>query len=521
MADASMSSRPFEDAGVATLSSSTFDPLAVTPAFARTSSRTSVSQHTSGSVAASGTERLSVPALGDASLMGELPTTDPLSILLQKHLPPHLRPVRDLSGAWHHTSSTSLGAPSNEIPDPFFSAHDQPQYGSSTTAETISEESVRQAAATSAWRKIATLARSKLEDYARGERSRAYALQTQLVDAPSTSGDAGEGMEVGEVLQWWSVRLYALARLRLYSMLRTELAALWQVLSTTSDGAGVMLADTEYVPFTLRVLRATEPKYRGDIRTSVEQYTLLIQLCKQHMRKLRLQPHESRSQPHTQPQPQEGQEQGGVAARMQIWKDRAVRVGLMLGFTLAEGKDYAGAIDVLQPLVESALDPHNKDEAVQRVQLVVVASRVWVQAGDLSTANTLLDRASALVPTNDSIVQPHLAHARFLLAAIQGDFSPSFPGESAEDVGIAAELNSAVTTFYAAKLDTAITALERALEKDPALVASADAALFNTATLYELAAGSERTVAERKRGLLANTARWAGEPGPTSSCFKL
>ncbi len=139
------------------------------------------------------------------------------------------------------------------------------------------------------------LARSHIETYGSREKDQLYQAQNQLVQmAVDEAEDEGVEEGVAEVLQWWSVRLYSLARLKLYSMLRTELAALWQVLSTApatpisagegSEGQGTMLADTLLIPFTLRVLRATEPKYRGDLRTTVEQYTLLIQLCKQQMK---------------------------------------------------------------------------------------------------------------------------------------------------------------------------------------------------------------------------------------------
>ncbi|KAF6766961.1 hypothetical protein PSEUBRA_001551 [Kalmanozyma brasiliensis GHG001] len=391
--------------------STTFDPHAVTPAFARRTSSIAPPQPADAPLATSisdaPTPRLVVPELGDPSLMGELPTTDPLSILLQKHLPPHTRPHRDLSGAWPSPSSTGPSAPSVELPDPFSAGSD-----ASSAPTEITPELVRQAASTNAWRRIASLARAQLES------SYHTSHPPALVDTASNS----DTMEAGEALQWWTIRLYALARLKLYSMLRTELAALWQVLESTTVGEG-SLAEAEEVPFSLRVMCATEPKFRGE------------------------------------------------------------------------------------------------GEVGERVQLVVVCSRVWIQAGDLTTASKLLDRVRALLtPSSNPAIERELSHARTLIAAIAHDLpsatttTPNSPAEA---------LNQAIVQFYSAHLDTSIAQLEAVLTAEPALVATADAVVFNLATLYELGKGGEAEVVERKRELLANVARWSGEPGVAGSSFKL
>lgn len=353
-----------------------------------------------------------VDALCAGTMMGELPASDPISILVQKHLPAHARPVRDLSGTW---------------------------YASSLDTTEVSCDDIVQAASTGWWRKIAVLARSTLER---------------------------RGMELDEVLEWWTVRLYALARLRLHSMLRTELAAVWDAL------------EGQQVPFGLLVLRASEAKFRGDTRSTVEQYTVLIHMCKK--------------------------KQG------EAWRRRAVRLGIMLAFTLAETRDYNAAINVLDPLVERALA-----EEEQGVQLVVVAARIWIQAGDVEHALELVQRAEQQLP-KQSAAHAHIRQAKMVIATISGDFAQDDEGER-----VVATLNRAVVQFYRAQLDAAIATLDAQLEAEPALVASADAVVFNTATLYELAAGDETAVVGRKRQLLATIARWAAEPGPTSSAFKL
>ncbi len=352
-------------------------------------------------------------ALCAGTMMGQLPASDALSILVQKHLPPPSRRVRDLSGSWHATLDTT----------------------------DVDADQVLEAASTNSWRKIAVLARSTLER---------------------------AGMELDEVVEWWTVRLYALARLRLYSMLRTELASVLEVL------------EGQEMPFGLLMLRATEAKFRGDTRSAVEQYTVLIRMCR---------------------------ERGG-----EVWRSRAIRVGMMLAFALAEARDYNAAIELLDPLVERLLS----DEEGEGVQLVIVAARVWIQAGDLARALELIERAEQILPS-ESAVHAHIKQAKMVIATINGDFADG----DGEAEGVVGALNRAVVQFYRAQLDAAIATLDAQLEAQPALVASADAVVFNTATLYELAAGDEAAVVGRKRQLLATIARWAAEPGPSSSAFKL
>ncbi len=216
----------------------------------------------------------------------------------------------------------------------------------------------------------------------------------------------------------------------------------------------------------------------------------------------------------------------------------------MLAFTLAEGKDYAGALDVVSPLVERALtgrkgEAKEEEEGVAaRVHLVLVASRLWIQAGNLIAAEALLDRAQTLLSSSSFTSSPlstalnrQLTHSKALISAIAGDFSTAqnqlSPSSSASSPStttpetIASTLNLAIIHFYNAQLDSSISNLESVLDTEPALIANADAVIFNAATLYELAQGGEREVVERKRGLLARVAKWAGEPGCSSSSFKL
>nr|CDI55107.1 conserved hypothetical protein [Melanopsichium pennsylvanicum 4] len=226
-------------------------------------------------------------------------------------------------------------------------------------------------------------------------------------------------------------------------------------------------------------------------------------------------------------------------------------------------KDYNGAIDLLLPLVERALDDkqtkgaensnekeeEKKGSLKERVQLVVVVSRIWIQAGDLSAAEKLLNRAESLIPSNtiandDTFwIKAHINHGKALISAIKGDYHvatslfetlskqiKTSPTSNHDDdscsspsstLKIAQELNRAMVDFYSGKLDQSIQNLEKVLQLEPALMSTAEAVIFNTSTLYELAAGGEKEVMQRKRDLLSKMAKWVGEPGPAGSSFKL
>ncbi|KAN0062542.1 hypothetical protein ACQY0O_005074 [Thecaphora frezii] len=337
--------------------------------------------------------RLYFAELGDAKLMGELPSTDPLSTLLNKHLPSHLRPPRDLSGSWSH-------------PDPFAAHHTAPSWNAAVAVlEGVDEAALQEAVRTSSWRRIATLARFKIERYGAAQ-------------ARAPEEEAVEGGSVVDVLEWWGVRLHALARLRLYSSMRTELVGLWSVLesiempeatqpqapTTTTTAAAAAapssgdvsssslhsspqqqrriqarptssastasitsttsghfvkrtsharrtLASSPLVPFSLRVMRAREAKYRGDVRAAIDAHVELIGYCKLWIQKWRgARKRRERSKGAATVAGDGAGSEAGAEAKTEaeaieqmrrqeaIWKDRATRVGLLLASLLAEAK---------------------------------------------------------------------------------------------------------------------------------------------------------------------------------------
>lgn len=397
-------------------------------------------------------------------VMADLPGTDPVATLLAKHLPTHLRPQhRDLSGAW-----PAARPPATTRDDPFTPDVDaEPE-------PTDDDYGVAEATRTNAWRKIATLARA----------------QIAATSPHSSRGDDGaesprnDGLEI--VLHWWSVRLYALARLHLFSMFSSESAALWDVLTTT-------LRDQNAVPFTLRVLKAIEPHYsRRDTVGALEQMAQLIAYSRAQLRHAR-----------------DGDAQ-------QLWRKRVLQLTLDQGILLCRAKDYAHAVHVLQPmathLAGSAADTGGVLDRAARVFILLFLARVWIQAASLGSAQHLIDAAAShltkvVTPTDKAILHNELAISRGVLSTLRCDFDSAseqfarVEGGGSDGEGrkqdVQAQSNLALSTFYAGELSPAIDHLERMLARHPDTAVNAEPFLFNLTTLLELR--SEDVLADKRR----------------------
>ncbi|SPO36302.1 uncharacterized protein PSFLO_01773 [Pseudozyma flocculosa] len=436
---------------------------------------------------------LRIPALGDSKLMGELPSTDPLATLLSKHLPAHMRPPRDLSGSWTQA-------------DPFASTA---AFDPRVAFENVDEAAVQEAVRTNSWRRIATLARSRIMAYAEPRH-----------DGPPTAG-------IAEVLEWWSIRLHALSRLRLYSLMHTELTGLWAVLDSTELGiraghglddalsfdtgspqkqrtlqratvAGSSrsrtLASSPLVPFSLRAMKAREAKYRGELTEAIDAHK-------------------------------------EVAAQVTLWTDRATRLGLITAALLTEAKDYPAAIDLLEPLTASTLLRAVRSPSASQVHLLSHVARLYIQAGSLTATALMFDSARQIYDRLDDDAQREpvsrlVVENAALLATIRGEYASAeakwreaaeqrAQAGDAEDGLLANDL--AVAVFYQGRLQEPVDALERVLASSPSSVTSVEPFLFNLCTLHELR--SDDAVRDKRR-ILALVGQWAGD-GSGTSCLKL
>lgn len=270
------------------------------------------------------------------------PQADPLNSLLQKHIPPHLRPARDLSGQWPPGERASFA----------------------------------DAVAINAWRRVARASADRIIAAGAGGEGVGSVLQVSTgkffprIPVISCSGL----IYFAPIMQMWTLRLQALWRLRLSNQLLSELDALCNVLISTplpssSPGSSVdpslsssqpaplspnsardavnsrKLIDSPLVPFALRVLRARAPKLRGDIRAAIEACTALLRRCRSRAgeytrlaRKGQATQSEKRSNevPRVEVPSSEVRDQAREQAA--VWRDRALRMGLIVAGLLIEMK---------------------------------------------------------------------------------------------------------------------------------------------------------------------------------------
>ncbi|CAD6918978.1 unnamed protein product [Tilletia controversa] len=420
-------------------------------------------------------ERLVVPALCQPSLLADLPSHDTIFHLLAKHIPPHLRPARDTTGTF----------PPDESP---------------------TNPDLALAMRTNAWRRIALYARERIIS------AGAPAPSSQPVHDLEPAGPN----DVSTVLRWWTVRLQALLRLRLYSQFQLELESLWAILkrttiprhsssssssTATTTVRWARLLDSPIVPFSLHVLRAREPLLSADPRAALEKCHALLQRCK-------------------------------------VMQRRFVRVAKVDGL-LQEGTGTseleAGA------RAEAGFSP-----TAQAYNLLF--ARLFLEAGAVASAQACIQSVSASLPTPiassdirtdsgsaESQLQQLLDVSKALLAVWQGDY-PAAVGQwervvhgpqsqsgnhmdmdNSREINPAAMSNLALSRFYQGNVDEATTLLERLLQDEPSTATSAEAVIFNLITMHELR--SDDSISHKRR-ILVHVAQWAGD-GTGTSCLKL
>ncbi|CAD6980510.1 unnamed protein product [Tilletia controversa] len=410
-------------------------------------------------------ERLVVPALCQPSLLADLPSHDTIFHLLAKHIPPHLRPARDTTGTF----------PPDESP---------------------TNPDLALAMRTNAWRRIALYARERIIS------AGAPAPSSQPVHDLEPAGPN----DVSTVLRWWTVRLQALLRLRLYSQFQLELESLWAILkrttiprhsssssssTATTTVRWARLLDSPIVPFSLHVLRAREPLLSADPRAALEKCHALLQRCKVMQRRF----------------------------------------------------DYPAAINLLRPLISPSPSSSPTAQAYN-----LLFARLFLEAGAVASAQACIQSVSASLPTPiassdirtdsgsaESQLQQLLDVSKALLAVWQGDY-PAAVGQwervvhgpqsqsgnhmdmdNSREINPAAMSNLALSRFYQGNVDEATTLLERLLQDEPSTATSAEAVIFNLITMHELR--SDDSISHKRR-ILVHVAQWAGD-GTGTSCLKL
>ncbi|KAF8634596.1 hypothetical protein AX17_004185 [Amanita inopinata Kibby_2008] len=397
---------------------------------------------------------LFLPALIAPTMFLPIPNTDPLTNLLSKYIyPPETRPVRDLTGEWHRNDFHTL-------------------------------------VMTNSWRALARMARDRL-------------VTTNPED-------------LNMVLNLWYIRLSCLARLRLFNQTSAECTNLFAVLIAVEPvEARIWLFDNA-LPFELEVMHARLKYWAGDHMGYLDALYALLQKCRAKAR-------------------QAGREAAALAAARAgagisfksvddgstvtavMWKERGVRMCLIIASQLMEMKEYAAATKLLEPLCEQK--QHDTEDRPNTSVSALRSSigRMYLQAGNLHMAARHFAAAA-----KDPAAEPAMKEMNSaLFACADGQWERASETlrklleRDAENY--VAVSNMAVALLGQGKVSEGISTLEAALQTSPSSVVVAEPFLFNLSTLYELRfAGS----IDKKRGLLIEVAKWSGD-GLKATCLKL
>ncbi|KAI5999313.1 hypothetical protein F5J12DRAFT_724507, partial [Pisolithus orientalis] len=307
-------------------------------------------------------------------------------------------------------------------------------------------------------------------------------------------------------VQLWSLRLSALARLRLTNQASAECTNLFAVLnaipptaSTASLASGATralatrLSALSAYPFELSVLRARVHYWAGDVRGYIDALAGLLAGCKAKAR--------------------------AEEANFSMWLERSARVCLMIASQLVEIKDYHAAITLLTPLCTQQLSPGTgaAPTPVPSPAIHSAVARIYLLSGNIPKATEHFKIVASCADAEPGTVAMNTA----LLCSASGDWpraEAALRGVLEQDPrNYTAMNNLAVTLLAQGRVRDGIGLLESAIHASPASVLSAEPFIFNLSTLYELRSS---TAIDKKRELLVEVARWSGD-GLRATCLKM
>jgi len=142
------------------------------------------------------------------------------------------------------------------------------------------------------------------------------------------------------MLEYWSLRLIALVRLRLHGIVEDEINKLWEVLGN-SQVEGQSLLETPMIPFALHVIRARSPRnFNSDVNESISRLWEVLRGCKTRERECRskekrLMKRSEKVEGETSNAEVEIRELGETG---KLWKDRKDRCRFLIAGYMAEMK---------------------------------------------------------------------------------------------------------------------------------------------------------------------------------------
>uniref|UniRef100_A0A9J8DM49 Trafficking protein particle complex subunit 12 n=1 Tax=Cyprinus carpio carpio TaxID=630221 RepID=A0A9J8DM49_CYPCA len=310
-------------------------------------------------------------------------------------------------------------------------------------------------------------------------------------------------------LQLWFVRLALLVKLSLFQNAELEFEPFgnldhpdlyYEYYPTVYPGRRGSM-----VPFSMRVLHAELPQYLQKPQETLDRLHRIKSVCQKILSNL-----------------QEGLAEDGiclslsarVSASIQLWRSRLSRVMYSMANCLLMMKDYMLAVETYHSIIEY--------EPEQRVQLLSGIGRIFLQIGDIRTAEKYFQdvekgcQSKGKTANEDTSVlmnrafvylsQNNYADAHTCFSSVL-ELDPKNP---------VANNNAAVCLLYLGRLKESLGQLESLVHKDPALYLH-ESVLFNLTTMYELE--SSRST-QKKQALLEAVACREGDSFNVQ-CLKL
>ncbi|XP_054651975.1 trafficking protein particle complex subunit 12 [Dunckerocampus dactyliophorus] len=199
---------------------------------------------------------------------------------------------------------------------------------------------------------------------------------------------------------------------------------------------------------------------------------------------------------------------------LKLWRSRLSRVLYSMANCLLMMKDYVLAVEVYQSIIQY--------EPQQRVQLLSGIGRIFLQIGDIKTAEMYFEDVEQACQMTD--IEPSLATCVLMNRAFVYLSQNNYAEAHASFIEVlrmdpknpVANNNAAVCLLYLGRLKESLGKLEGLVQQDPALYLH-ESVLFNLTTMYELE--SSRST-QKKQALLEAVACREGDSFNTQ-CLKL
>ncbi|XP_030299583.1 trafficking protein particle complex subunit 12 isoform X2 [Sparus aurata] len=260
------------------------------------------------------------------------------------------------------------------------------------------------------------------------------------------------------------------------------------------------------VPFSMRLLHAELPQYLAKPQEALDRLHTLRTVCLAILKNLERGLAEDGSMITLT------QENGRVSAK--LWRSRLSRVMYSMANCLLLMKDYILAVETYHSIIQY--------EPQQRVQLLSGIGRIFLQIGDIKTAERYfqdVQKACQMIGSQPSHNTCVLMNRAFVYLS-QNNYAEAHTSFievlKIDPKNPVANNNAAVCLLYLGQLKESLGQLEGLVQQDPALYLH-ESVLFNLTTMYELE--SSRST-QKKQALLEAVACREGDSFNTQ-CLKL